>query len=1066
MKEKTDELVGYNYTLEKHLKKLTEQDEEYEVLYSIWDLNKRNLANGLNAISASYPNYSLHDITHSMTVINNIQRFLGETRIKNLSVTDTFLLLMAGLTHDLGMVLTYKITEKEWAKDNIRQKLDYYANSDDSVISSAAKTIIATHEKINNKNAKDCAKDNEKDDDNNNQKDDYTWAIEIKNAVIILTAELLRKKHALISEEYLTFDNEFKELANNFYSEQLPKRFIGLLSKVALLHGQDFDEVISSLNKKANGYLSDYCHPRFIACMLRLGDLLDFDSNRFNLFLNATIKEMPETSSLHKQKHESVQHMLISPSSIEAELDCSDERVYRISRSWFDDLEKEVDLQRKEWTHIAPDDLGGLPPVISKDSIKILYKGFKKSSDLLNLKFTMPQEKIFRILQGGGIYKEPGFAFIREIVQNALDASKIQLCNDLKSGTFETFIKKKYDEILFPDDLPPELYKLYPVELSIKWKDTNKQVLHIECKDKGTGISEKTLLRMTQHVGDSHINDSDYNDLLISMPYWLKPTAAFGVGLQSVFFVASSFEVETNYPGETTKRIIFRSAAENQYCSISEENIKKSRGTTIKIDINKDIFPDVFGTSFSWDILDLDYVNVFNNKDKEILYLAKIDRFVRKTLFINHFSFSYESENDYFTTISDENIDTTKQLSENKDFKYSISHQQGFIVFDIYEKKIGSSISIWFYNQFEINRSQQLIYLRDVQISNPRINYIITAYLGFQWNLNNQKSDEIVDLSRDNITDNGRKWLYKTVTNLFPDILRIIEQPLLQEVIKGESDLVSPKTQYLNYYLTCQLFNIDVNDSSLLEKIEIPIYIASKKQKNINANLLFEKKSLYLIKGYNKDNKDVIPKREQDRIENKYAEILSDKIIIWDSSFFKFVLSQQYICTDIIKYDDDCQIYKLEVISDKSNVITPIDCKAGKKYLKSLLRNTFHKCTKNAIYGIKDYSNIVVKCDNLSGFENFPDYCVCCIYSPFQDNSQIQDLLNKTRALNQEQLYQLIRSTLEKYVSQQMVELIKEINIDKNVSSEDIKSDYIRLIVDFVLFSHEEDKNQLQASFK
>jgi hypothetical protein len=68
--------------------------------------------------------------------------------------------------------------------------------------------------------------------------------------------------------------------------------------------------------------------------------------------------------------------------------------------------------------------------------------------------------------------------------------------------------------------------------------------------------------------------------------------------------------------------------------------------------------------------------------------------------------------------------------------------------------------------------------------------------------------------------------------------------------------------------------------------------------------------------------------------------------------------------------------------------------------------------------------------------------------------------------LNQEQLYQLIRSTLEKYVSQQMVELIKEINIDKNVSSEDIKSDYIRLIVDFVLFSHEEDKNQLQASFK
>ena len=70
------------YTLEKHLKLLSEQDKDYEVLYSIWMLNKQNLSQGLSLISNTYPHYSKHDISHSMTIVDNIQRLLGEERIK------------------------------------------------------------------------------------------------------------------------------------------------------------------------------------------------------------------------------------------------------------------------------------------------------------------------------------------------------------------------------------------------------------------------------------------------------------------------------------------------------------------------------------------------------------------------------------------------------------------------------------------------------------------------------------------------------------------------------------------------------------------------------------------------------------------------------------------------------------------------------------------------------------------------------------------------------------------------------------------------------------------------
>lgn len=272
----------YNYTLEKHLKYLSDNDKEYELLYSIWDLNKKNLTQGLNVVSANYPNYSLHDSSHTYSIIDNIQSLLGIDRIKRLGATDTFLLLMASLTHDIGMILTYNMIGKEWDKEDFQSTLNDFAKNDDKIISDAAKLLLSYGQKDDLDKAKT-----------------YIWALEVKNAVTIITAEIFRDKHNIISSDYLINDSEFKKLAENFHSEQLPNRFMDLLANVALLHGKGFDEVMSNLYYKADGFQGDYIHPRFIACMLRLGDLLDFDSNRFNAYANASLREMPDTSKSH-----------------------------------------------------------------------------------------------------------------------------------------------------------------------------------------------------------------------------------------------------------------------------------------------------------------------------------------------------------------------------------------------------------------------------------------------------------------------------------------------------------------------------------------------------------------------------------------------------------------------------------------------------------------------------------------------------------------------------------------------------------------------------------------------
>ena len=1022
------------YTLEKHLKTLSEEDEDYELLYSIWSLNKKNLMQGLNLVSNSFPHYSMHDMNHSMTIIDNIQCVLGEERVKHLGATDTFLILMAGLTHDIGMILTYNMLEREWQKDDFKEILKGFSSSIDHVIADAANLLLSFN-------------DNKNDD----RKGDFKWALEIKNAVVILTAEIFRSKHAKQSADNLLSNNEFKKLAENFHADQLPNRFMELLANIAFLHGENFDRIISDLYQTANGYKGDYMHPRFIACMIRLGDLLDFDNNRFNSYSIATIKEMPETSFLHQQKHAAVKHMLISPNAIEAELNCTDEKVYRIARSWFDWLEDEVNNQNREWTNIAPKNLGGLPPIISKNSIKILYNGIQAPSELLNLKFFISQKKMFSILQGGGIYKEPGLVFIREIVQNAFDAVKIQLWKDIKAGNYDYYLNetgKDTYSIKFPDDISPSIYRQYRVKLQVKWKDKEKNILHVECSDNGIGISEATLLRMTKYVGESYKKDNEYTNTYNEMPYWLKPTAAFGIGLQSVFFVSPTFEVETNFPGETTKCIIFRSAADDQYSSIVAEYIERKRGTTVKVDILKDKFKELFGSTFNWDVLN--QVNVFEN-DNDNLYLAKIDHFVRKTFFgIENINFSYESENPSRNFHVSPNNTMNNQVIVSENYKCSYEYQDGYLIFKIYEKVYGSTFTIWFCDDFRGRSLYQNLLLRDVLVSNAKLGYYKTAYIGFNWNLNNQATDKVVDLSRDNLTYTGRQWITNTLLKtLLPESLKLIGEQFAIELGNASEDILSNlKVQYLNYSLTALACHVNTYNLECLHDIEIPNYIATLNDETISAKQLFESQYLYLVRGFKTNGYNIILPEEQKNIKVKNQDLLSNNIVVWGNDYLHNALIFNYTCVEIIKYGS-CQIYKLEKNISERDMQKMVKYN-DYTYLSALEMNHMRKCSRATIYGLEKYKQIVVNLNYISGFEYFPDYSTCCIYTPFSNKKEIDELLDEVKGKDENEIRNYVSTHLTKFIPPYLIQIVETNNINKDISEAEIREGYISLICDFI----------------
>jgi hypothetical protein len=50
----------------------------------------------------------------------------------------------------------------------------------------------------------------------------------------LLTADYFRKTHHSRSKDYLAVDNnEIKQIAKDFYSDQLPNRFLDLLGEIA-----------------------------------------------------------------------------------------------------------------------------------------------------------------------------------------------------------------------------------------------------------------------------------------------------------------------------------------------------------------------------------------------------------------------------------------------------------------------------------------------------------------------------------------------------------------------------------------------------------------------------------------------------------------------------------------------------------------------------------------------------------------------------------------------------------------------------------------------------------------
>ena len=1056
-----------NYTLEKHLEAICREDSDYNVLLAAWRLNKENLALALSTISSSFPHYSRHDATHSSKILDNIQRLLGQDRIERLGATDTFLILMAAMTHDLGMYLYYGMLEEKWKEDKMEALLKNYSQSDDKTIAQAARLLL---------NFNRCTDD---------PAQSYLWALEIKNAVTLIIAHQMRGGHEKRSAQYIEDDDFISKLTHGFHFELLPSRYLTLLSKVAYLHGTNFGEVMEILEQNADGYKGDYIHPRFIACMIRMGDLLDIDSNRFNDFASSMIKEVPESSKAHFDKHQAVKHLLISPSGIEAELDCKTDASYRVARQVFDWLEKEVEKLSRNWSLIAPDNLGGLPPVLHTDSINILFNGTRTRTELMNLRFDISSKKTFEMLKGGAIYKNPGRVFLREIVQNALDATKLQIWQDMDIHLpFDLENPKRHigsrEDIRFFGDIPASVYNKYPVSLDVDYNKEDQSIT-VTCEDCGTGISDESLIRMTSQVGASRKADKDYEKTIKAMPYFLQPTAAFGLGLQTIFYVTDEFTVETRCPGEKARRIVFRTSTNGSYCSLEKDDIEFQRtvagtdqkqdvphGTTVKIVIDKEHLDRLF------ELDEKEYKELINAPASIGYHIpVSIDDFARETFTsIDDIPFRYHSPYDSFEThnsfeiINDEEKfeflkeesdfrlygrrfgDDTLILQQNDSDRFYIIERGGwFYPFRLEERKYGSHMKI----RFDVNGfTKTMLMLRNIPVTAGR--WWWENYADIEWNLCCREADKQVNLSRDGLLPHGASWCLETMNELLPVCISLTYKFLMGRY-QGCED-IKIKNYLLNqYYNLCNL-NWHLPQPSKVDLAPLKEHFINHFAKDnycnpVNTKQVIESEGYVVVEFYISSDFEKIIKNS--------SKFHDDELIIEKNSIVS--IPSTYICSEIFfvkdqegKHNYPCYRLVKENLSDGPQWVTISDNDIINYTFDYGFDNRDHLYRK-CIHAFKNYEEIVVSKDApLLGFR--PSFHgMCWIYPVINyfdfkkigdDDIEFPD--NRAEA----ETFLREKGRMEDLVPGYIVELIQKYNVlkNENLSKEEIHNTYIRLILD------------------
>ncbi len=465
----------------------------------------------LNKISEIFPEYTLHDINHSIRILDYIFDLIEE-KIENISNLDLAIIIYSALLHDIGM----------------------YANTKDI------------------KEIKELKKDN--------SNEVFSSILKKYGDEKIALQDYIRRNHANRSKMFITSN----EIQNYMVIPEMPTiSFSKDVADICLSHTESFNWIEKKLKKQNKKGNYDF-NPQFISMLLRIGDILDIDSNRTPLTLFNLINPEGISKGEWEQHYSIYNRQKIGKNNYQFEItlygECQNPDVHRKLLKYVEWINEEI----KNFNNLTSS-------MEEKYKINIKYPlinkiepiGYKISDMTLKTDY----RAISNLLMGENIYGDKKLG-LRELIQNSIDTCKVRY-------ELEKIGRKSWEE------------KYQPVIQIILAKEDNQVII----KDNGVGMSLSIIQNYFLNIGVSYYKSDDY--LFQGLDY--KSIGNFGIGFLSCFMLSDDVIVKTKHIKDAYKYELNLNK-ESQYICLNEVLDSQFQGTEIILNYNS--FMTVFKNEF------------------------------------------------------------------------------------------------------------------------------------------------------------------------------------------------------------------------------------------------------------------------------------------------------------------------------------------------------------------------------------------------------------------------------------------------------------------------------------
>lgn len=358
--------------------------------------------------------------------------------------------------------------------------------------------------------------------------------------------------------------------------------FVDAVVAVSVAHAWDREDVVThdSLRPREFGDNSDLVDLRFLAFLLRLGDLLDLGEGRISALLWDYLRPLNTVAESHWRKESKLKVERCEPGLIEIsgcfDIDSggvNEREAYRLAIEWLRWLEEEIRTAHHYVRIMEPEISQRLQlGTLRFDRSRVQVKGLAVEG---RVSFELDRERVLRLL-GDEIYSD-GCIFVRELIQNAVDATRSQMIRDHRQQ-IETH------DPLYPPDRPwhwsPEATERYTIEVVTgRERISDKEYITFSVADPGVGMTLKQIRCYFLQVGISYYKTDEFKE-----EFAFPPISHFGIGFLSCLMVADRIEVITRPHNEPAGfRLSIQSPSDHFLVEKLEVNADASPGTRVTL---------------------------------------------------------------------------------------------------------------------------------------------------------------------------------------------------------------------------------------------------------------------------------------------------------------------------------------------------------------------------------------------------------------------------------------------------------------------------------------------------